>query len=59
MRNIVALCVTIVVVEKQQRIVCVCVVVELHVIVNYVKIPSVAQQCVCGKLTSPATVKCT
>jgi hypothetical protein len=38
--------------------VCVVVVVELHVTVNYIKIPSVVQQCSGCKFMSPATVKC-
>jgi hypothetical protein len=35
----------------------VCVVVELHVTVNYIKILSVAQQCFYGKFVSPTTIQ--
>jgi hypothetical protein len=41
--------VTTTAVETQQCVVCVCVVVELHVTVNYIKILNVAQQCFHGE----------
>jgi len=43
--------------KTKHFIVCVCVVTELHITVNYIKILSFAQKCCNGKLLSQATMQ--